>query len=588
MVDAMSAFRDALPVDLEWLPWGDEALERSREGELPVAVVLGEACDHWSGRLARELRADDEVRELLRECYVCVAAEPTDQPALAARVQQVLSLHGAQGWPAVAVLLPGGAFVGAVPYAPLRDGAKRAGLARVLLDLAQAWRDHRSDLEREAAHAAGILAELGALGAEAGLPAPKLTLDRVEAAAMAVADELEGGFGPPPRFHQPALVGFLLARCSAPGCAPALRSQLQRGFDALLAGAVHDHLAGGFFRGATDAAWARPFCDKRLLDNAQLVDLLLSADAILGGERFRAAADGALGWCLGALGHADGGCVSGLLADSPGDGGVLIDGACYAWSEAAAAEIVGREGAELFARRYLCDERGALDPEGEFRFPALRGEVAASERERLPAIVRRLAVARDERPQPARDERRRAGEQGLLLRALSRAAVRDDAPPAWREAALRTLLVIREQLTVDGRLRASDIDDAGEAAMGDRARCARGLLAWAELDGDAVARNQGLLWAEELAAQLTIDAQVVLADPLIEPPVVDALDRPDAPSSAAVLGELLLDAHAVSGGREWLHAARRLVEAHAGALRAAPLAAAGLCLVWHRLEQLEG
>jgi len=296
-------------------------------------------------------------------------------------------------------------------------------------------------------------------------------------------------------------------------------------------------------------------------------------------------AEQALGWCLGELAHADGGCVAALHADSPGGDGQPAEGACYAWSEAGAAAVVGREQAALFAHRYLSDERSTMDAGGEFRIPALRGEVIPTERERLPAIVRRLAVARSERPQPPREEHRRSADQGLLLLALSRVLADADGDTAAElQPGAEGCVAAIQALAPDGALRSGDAPEDGIASVRDLVCCARALLAWSGLVGDEVARNQALLWAEQALAGLGADGQVVLADPLVQPPVVDALDAPDAASTAAHLAELLLEAHAATGAMEWRHRATAVLEAHAGALRAAPLAAAGLCAVWTLLD----
>ncbi|MDA3959768.1 MAG: DUF255 domain-containing protein [Planctomycetota bacterium] len=563
--------REDLPAAINWMNWGGEALAAAREADRPLAVFALAACDHWAAQWLRELAADAEVCALLAEQYVCVAIDPADAPSLAARIQQILGLHGAQGWPAVAVAVPSGHFVGGVPYAPLRDADKRVGLARVLLDCAQVWTEASDDLRHDAAAIADILSQMAARSAEGSLPPLRLSLERIEAEAMHVADEIEGGFGPAPRFLQPGLLRFVLSRCAS---VPALRKQCEKTCDALLAGGVHDHLGGGFFHGATDQAWCRPFADKRLADNALAADLLLEAQAALGGERYRAAAEGAVGFVLQALLDKRGLAATGIHADSPGADGSPVEGAYYAWSDNAAAEVVGRKQADIFARRYLCDERSAIDGDAVFRIPALRGEVAEAERDQLPAICQRLLVARSERPAPALQAIYRADEQGMLLWALARLAAASDTDSTWHQGGQTVAAAIQRELSdADGGLLHSPGGVA--ATMADGAWCARGGLAWAAVVNDTALRDQALRW---LAA-----AEAAGSDPSIDPPVALVCDSLEQPAPLAVLAAGCLDAHRASGEAAWRARAEAIVQGHAGVLRAAPQAASALAAVWAEL-----
>src|SRR5260221_14646522 len=80
------------------------------------------------------------------------------------------------------------------------------------------------------------------------------------------ADSERGGFGAArgPRFPQQPVLSMLMAD---PG-----RNQiglLARALDAMAAGGIYDHLAGGFHRSAAAPTWSIPHFEKMLCDNAQ-------------------------------------------------------------------------------------------------------------------------------------------------------------------------------------------------------------------------------------------------------------------------------------------------------------------------------
>jgi uncharacterized protein YyaL (SSP411 family) len=527
----------------------------SATADRPLFIVVGEACDWWSQQLAAEIMADTEFVAVLDEVFVPLVADRQEQPALAARVEQALAVAGHEGSPAVALALPDGRVFGALPYTPVRDRDKRVGLARIVIDVAERWLAGGDDVRADAERMAAIAAHFDTVGDDRGLPALALTCDRAEAEAMAAADTLEGGFAGGARYHRPALLAFLTARAALDSAPPALLDQVARTYDALIAGAVHDHLAGGFFHAGTDSGWNQSLHHKLLVDNAQLVPLLLAAADPCQRSMYRDVALHTLDWCLTALALPSG-YARGVHAGSAGANGVAISGAAYAWSAAAAAAVVGSDGGALFARRYLADERCRIGE--EWAIPAVRGALTPEELARMPELCQRLLVARGERPLPAVDARAPLADQAQLLCAVQAALiVADEERYRTAAAALVANLSPVDPATVG--------DNAAVAWLG-RALAGAGVVAGA------------VACAEVLAGRLDAAGRLPL---VADQAAVAALDRLDAPAAVAVYGHLLLDLAPVAAG-PWLARVDALLEAHAGVLRAAPLSVAGLLAVWQR------
>jgi uncharacterized protein YyaL (SSP411 family) len=551
---------------ITWHPWTAETAALAQACDRPLLVWLSDPLDHYSARWQRERDNDADLLALIEAAFVPVAVDRTRHPALAARAQEVLGLTaGAAGWPAVALFTPDGHAIGATPYGPLRDADKRRGLVRVLVAFSEMWVEEREALLAEAHGMAGAWDHLATVAAAA----PRnlaLAVQGIAAHAMEQADTIEGGFGPPPRRPDATLLRFLATQQAE---APAIAEHLQRTITAIAAGGIHDQLGGGIHRATRDESWSLPFFEKRLADQALLARTLLADH---GQQLAHDVALRALHWALDALRLADGTLAHGLHAESPGAEGEPVDGAYYLWTRQAMADVIGREAAAACWRRLAADERQELTD--GWRALAVRGELDPADRDRLPSWCRRLLVARGDRPAPPRCERVLLAEQGMLLSALSAAITGghdgDGDLRAAGDALARVLAIVAPP---------------DPTAAADAAWLALGLAQWAALGDDPQLMEYALIWIRWLAERRDGRGLLHIAeDPLLAQPALDGLDTVDGPAAGAVLAEaaLVVAPRAPDEGLTVL--ASELVAAHAGLVRAAPLAAASWARVADRLE----
>lgn len=542
---------------IRWRAWGSAAVAEAAGAGLPLALLIVDPLDHFSTSWRESLADDEDLSALLGSAFVPVLADRWEHPALAVRSQEILALSSdAAGYPCLAILVPDGGrpppWLGAVPWLPLRDRDGIKGLARVLVESAQAWEDDAADLLRQA-HGLGQTLHAAAFAGD-GSPDPRWHADRLgdlaEASLMAQADTLNGGFGKDaggaprlPRVPDAGSLRLLAARCRRPGAAPSLREHLDRSLAALAAGGIHDQLLGGFHRAATDAGWMLPCFEKRLRDQALLAIAFLDGADALSRPVWREVAERTLRWTVAALRREDGWYAHGLHADSEAPDGRMLAGGSCTWTPDELAAVIGADGARAIARRFGVTSAG--DAAGRSVL-AVRAE--ADDRDRLPALCRRLAVARSERTGPRRDDRALLHEQGLLLAAFASAARRPDPDGDLIQA---------------GRELASLV--AGCPGGGPDARdapwLAIGLQSW-----DAADPRPGG-WLEASGGG---DAAIA-ADPLLDPPAFGLADDADGPG---VLGSRAL-ALAALGRRDALAA---LAGRHARWISRAPLAAASVLL----------
>ena len=292
-------------------------------------------------------------------------------------------------------------------------------------------------------------------------------------------DAIDGGWGGAPKFPQPVTLELLLREHLRTAARDPL-TMVEKSLDAMATGGIYDHLGGGFARYATDKAWLVPHFEKMLYDNAQLARLYCHAAQVTGSDHYRYVARETLDFVAHELRNPPaGGFASSLDADTDGQ-----EGRTYVWRAAQIHEILGQD-APLFESAYGVTPHGnweghtilhrvRSDTDLAVEFERQRDEV----RESLAEARVKLLRARDDRPQPARDDKVLTSWNGLMIGAFADAGI-GLAEPALvdiaREAADFILANLR---TADGRLRRSWKDGRAQhaATLEDYAHLAEGLL----------------------------------------------------------------------------------------------------------------
>jgi uncharacterized protein YyaL (SSP411 family) len=425
------------PVD--WYPWGPEALERARTEDRPILLSIGYSACHWCHVMAHESFEDGETAALMNRLFVNVKVDREERPDLdAVYMNAVVSMTGQGGWPMTVFLMPDGRPFYGGTYFPPAPRMNMPAFRQVLAAVDDVWRTKREDV---AGMADKLTSALGAAAEQAASDEP-LTEELLTGAlpALRYAFDAEwGGFGTAPKFPPSAALGFLLRVHVRTGDGDALA--MARGtLDAMALGGMHDLVGGGFHRYAVDRVWLVPHFEKMLYDNAQLATAYLEAWAATGETRYRDVAEGTLDYLLRELRLPEGGFASAQDADTDG-----VEGATYVWTPADLERVLGPKDAAAAAAYY------GVTPEGNFEgatIPRMSGDPPPN----LADIRGRLLAARDERPQPGRDDKAVAAWNGLALAALAQGAWRLDRADLL-DAAVACAAFLDERMTrPDGRL----------------------------------------------------------------------------------------------------------------------------------------
>ena len=188
----------------------------------------------------------------------------------------VQMLTGRGGWPMTVFLTPEGKPFYGGTYFPPEDRHGMPGFPRLLVAIAQAYRDKAEDVQRTVGELMQRLAAARSAARRATrCPAPTRCA-RPPRSWRAPTTAV--------RRHRPGAEVPQHRACSISFCAPRTPAASARYAEMTLLtlrrmaqGGIYDQLGGGFHRYSVDERWLVPHFEKMLYDNAQLVPLYLAA-----------------------------------------------------------------------------------------------------------------------------------------------------------------------------------------------------------------------------------------------------------------------------------------------------------------------
>jgi len=403
--------------------------------------------------MERESFDDPAVAEIMNRHFVCIKVDREERPDLDDIYQTICQMvTRSGGWPLSVWLTPDQKPFYVGTYFPPTERYGRPGFRQVLLALARAWQEKRTEIERVAANWAEGIAQTDAVLSPTG-PVPDRRL--ITDAARALADHVDrrhGGFGGAPKFPNAAALELMLRHWKATGDDLFLHLvtlTLRR----MAEGGIYDQLGGGFHRYSVDARWAVPHFEKMLYDNALLPPVHLSAWQATGDPFFRRITEETLDYVLREMTHPDGGFFSTTDADSEGE-----EGRYFVWDPQEVTAVLGPDLGALVCHYYGVTETGNFERTGKtvLHIAEPAEALAASMNLPLDEVERRLAegrqrllAARTRRVPPFRDEKILAGWNGLMISAMARAG-RALRQPQYTDAARRAAEFVLAHLS-DGR-----------------------------------------------------------------------------------------------------------------------------------------
>ena len=396
------------PVD--WHPWGDEALAKSRDEDKPILLSIGYSACHWCHVMERESFEDPEVAAVMNERFIPVKVDREERPDVDdIYMEAVQQMTGGGGWPLTAFLTPEGVPFYGGTYFPPEPRQGMPSFRQVLEAVSKAYGEQRDQIEEAGDRMKRVLSAVAEMEpADEQLSAAML--GQATSTLLSHADRANGGFGGAPKFPPASTLEFLLARGET--------DHVELTLDAMMHGGIYDHVGGGFHRYSVDAIWLVPHFEKMLYDNALLARAYLHGWQVLAHERWQRVCTETLDWVLREMRGPEGGFYSALDADSEGE-----EGRYYVWEEEELRETLSEAGiASESIERVL--GHWAVSPAGNFEgrnilhVPAGR---AAEQPPELEDARRALLTKRDGRVRPGLDDKRICSWNALMISALAEA-----------------------------------------------------------------------------------------------------------------------------------------------------------------------
>jgi uncharacterized protein len=441
---ASSYLRSARHQPVHWQPWGEAAFARAKAEDKPVLLDIGAVWCHWCHVMDGESYEDPEVAKLINQYFVAVKVDRDERPDVDARYQAAVSaISGQGGWPLTAFLTPDGRPYFGGTYIPRDDRYGRPGIGRVLVAMANVWRERRDDALETAGSVMAAIEHNESFSGRGG--ALNLALvDKIVASIVSQFDPMNGGFGSQPKFPHAAALDLLLQAARSRGNERA-REAFVTTLEKMARGGVYDQLAGGFHRYSVDEHWGVPHFEKMLYDNTELLRNYVHGYQGFVREDFLETAREIIAWLDAIMTDRERG---GFYASQDADVGLDDDGDYFTWTLDEARAVLSGEELEFAIKYWDIRELGDMHhnpaknvlhvPRTLSEIAAERGVEVAVLRAMRDAIRAKLLDARSKRPTPFVDRTLYTGWNAMAVTAYLEAA-RVMRMDAVRGFALRTL-----------------------------------------------------------------------------------------------------------------------------------------------------
>jgi uncharacterized protein YyaL (SSP411 family) len=408
---------------IRWHEWGEEAFAAAQRENKPMLLDIGAVWCHWCHVMDRESYDDPEIAAIVNEHFIAVKVDRDERPDIDSRYQvAVQAVSGQGGWPLTAFLTPDGKPFYGGTYFPPSDGYGRPSFRRVLLSIANAYKEKHGDVVEQAKMVESAIAHSESFAGRGGQVSAGI-VDAILDSALKMFDARNGGFGHAPKFPHPSALDLLIERY---GNSPSYRKERDRmghrhadqlrnvivtTLEHMAHGGVYDQLAGGFHRYSVDERWIVPHFEKMCYDNSELLKNYVHAYQATGEESFANVARDIIRWMDDWLSDRERG---GFYASQDADISMEDDGDYFTWTLDEARAVLTEEEAQVAALHYDVNEIGEMQHNPAKNVLFLRAPIdeigrrlsLAPERvqELLASARKKMYAARLQRPTPYVDK----------------------------------------------------------------------------------------------------------------------------------------------------------------------------------------
>jgi len=452
---ASSAYlRSAMHQPIRWQEWGEEAFAAAQRENKPMLLDIGAVWCHWCHVMDRESYDDPEIAAIVNEHFIAVKVDRDERPDIDSRYQAaVQAVSGQGGWPLTAFLTPDGKPFYGGTYFPPNEGYGRPSFRRVLLSIANAYKEKNGDVVEQAKLLESAITRAESFDGRSGRISAGV-IAAIQESAVKMFDPEHGGFGRAPKFPHPSALDLLIerygrqeeknkvktptlaaknaARMGHPDFSLAdesLRNLIVTTLEHMANGGVYDQLAGGFHRYSVDERWVVPHFEKMCYDNSEMLKNYVHAYQATGVEFFADVARDIIRWMDEWLSDRERG---GFYASQDADYSMEDDGDYFTWTLDEARAVLTEEEAQVAALHYDINEIGEMhhNPAKNVLYVRAPVEEIAQRmslgpervKELLAAAKKKMLAARLQRPTPYVDKTVYVGWNSLCVSAYLEAA----------------------------------------------------------------------------------------------------------------------------------------------------------------------
>ncbi len=357
--------RSAAHQPIDWHEWGDAAFERAKAENKPILLDIGAVWCHWCHVIDRESYENAEIAKIINENFVPVKVDRDERPDVDSRYQSAISaISGQGGWPLTGFLLSDGKPFYGGTYFPPEDQMGRPGFRRILLAVADSYRNKRAELERAANSLSEAVAQAELFtGARADFDLG--AVDTQIKSITQLFDSKNGGFGRAPKFPHSSAIDLILERYQQTvGRSAAAREEdkhlltmAETTLEKMARGGVYDQLAGGFHRYSVDEHWLVPHFEKMSYDNSELLKNYLHGFQATQNDFFRRTAEGMIHWVNEVLSDQVNG---GFYASQDADYSLDDDGDYFTWTLDEVRAVLTPEESRVIELYYDVEPHGEM------------------------------------------------------------------------------------------------------------------------------------------------------------------------------------------------------------------------------------
>ncbi len=346
---------------VHWFPWGPLAFEKAVKEQKPIFLSIGYSTCHWCHVMAHESFENQSTADILNQYFIAIKVDREERPDIDhIYMNAVIAIAGQGGWPLSVFLKPDGQpFYGGTYFPPIAKWGSPA-FNDVLLSMRDAWDHNQAGITTSSQELLLILQQsMAASSPIAVIDSKALTVAVTNLASQ--FDQQNGGFSHAPKFPMGHTLSFLL---SMHGSDKPTLPQVEQTLTIMSARGIHDQIASGFHRYATDAAWQIPHFEKMLYDQALLVFAYAQCFQITQDPLYARVCRSIMDYVLSDMTSKEGVFYCAYDADAEGQ-----EGAYYVFTHKEIYDQLDKATADVFAMYYGVQPQGNVDhdPHGEFQ-----------------------------------------------------------------------------------------------------------------------------------------------------------------------------------------------------------------------------